>query len=99
VRDGVLLSDLVMALADIRYLASAMLLIEERERIGDFARRGKPNRLAQLWVALAADGFQPSNSHSSLLHLIDWPSGLDGVMLMLVADEDNALDSCLVSFA
>jgi len=65
----------------------------------DLPRRGKRNRFAELRVALAADGFQPGNSHSSLLHLIDRPSGLDGVMLMLVADEDNALDSGLARFA
>ena len=63
------------------------------------AHRRKLDRLAQLRVALAADGFQPGNSHSGLLHLIDGPSGLDRVMLMLVADEDDALDPGLARFA
>jgi hypothetical protein len=42
VRDGILRSDRAVARADIRYLADAMVPVEQRERIGDLARRGKP---------------------------------------------------------
>ena len=38
---------------------------------------------------LAADGIEPGDQHSRLLHLIDGPSRFDRMMLALVADEDD----------
>jgi hypothetical protein len=88
-----------VALADIRYLADATLPVEQRERVGYVPVRDKRNCFAELRVPLAAYGFESGNSHSGLLHLIDGPSRLDGVVLAPVADENDALDAGIARFA
>ena len=53
---------------------------------------------AKLWIELATNRVQASDQHSRLLHLIDRPSRFDGVMLALVAHENDPLDAFLACF-
>ncbi len=51
-----------------------------------------PNRLARFRITLAADGLQPHDL-SGLLYLVYGRARLACAVLMLVADEDDVLDS------
>ncbi len=50
----------------------------------------------QLRIALAADYIERRGGHPGLLHLVDRTPGFDRMMLALVADENDPLDTCIL---
>ncbi len=80
-------------------LTNATLLLEKRDCLADISTRGKRDRFAQSRIKLAAYGLQSRDGHARLLHLLDGSASLDGVVLALVADEDDAPDLSLSCFA
>ena len=65
------------SMLDVSDLADVAAAFKNRERLRDLAFGCVHNCFAELGIALAADGIEPSNSHSGLLHLIDRPSRFD----------------------
>jgi hypothetical protein len=90
---GVFTGDLLPALPDVGDLADVAAALKYRERLADFSLGRVRHRLAKLRIALTADGVKACDRHSGLLHLEDRASGFDGVVLALVANEDDALNS------
>jgi hypothetical protein len=95
---GVFTGDLLSALVDVGDLADIATALNYRERFADFSPGRARHRLAKLGIALTANGVKVCDHHSGLLHLEDRPAGFDGVMLALVADEDDALNSFFPRF-
>jgi hypothetical protein len=90
---------LFAALFDVADLADVAATLKNRKRLRDFSSGGECHRFAELRIALAADGIEPRDQHSGLLHLIYGPSRFDRMMLPLVAHEDDPLDALLASLA
>jgi hypothetical protein len=90
---------LFAALFDVGNFADIAAAFKNRQRLRDFAFGGVHHCFAELGIVLAADGIEPGDRHSSLLHLIDGPSRLDRMMLALVAHEDDPLYALLASLA
>ena len=95
----VLARDLFPALFGVGDFADVAAAFKDRSDSAISPLAASVDGFAEFQVALAADGVQPGNGHSRLLHLIDGPSRFDRMMLALVADEDDPLDAflaCLV---
>ena len=78
-----------VALIWIDNLADAALLLEECDCLSNFSARSERDRFTQSGIELATDSLQSRDGHARLLHLLDGPASLDGVVLALVADEDD----------
>src|SRR5216683_1039335 len=91
-RRKVFASNRCVALMRIDDLTNAALLLEKRDCLADVSTRGKRDRLAQARIKLAAYGLQSRDGHTGLQHLLDGSASLEGVVLALVADEDNPPD-------
>ena len=89
---------LLAALFDVGDFADIAATLKNRKRLRDFAFGSMHHRFAELGIALAADGIEPGDQHSGLLHLIDGPPRFDRMMLALVADEDDPLYALLACF-
>src|SRR5713226_6895193 len=87
------------AMFDVGNFADIAAAFKNRERLRDFASGGAHHCRAKLGIALAADGIEPGDQHSGLLHLIDRSSRFDRMMLALVAHEDDPLYALLASLA
>ena len=96
---NVLARNLFTALFDVADFPDVAAAVKNRERLRDFASGGERHRFAELRIALAANGIEPGDQHSGLLHLIDGPSRFDRMMLALVAHKDNPLYALLASLA
>jgi hypothetical protein len=72
--------------------------LQNRERLDDFASSGAHHYLAELGIALTAEGIEPGNGHSGQLHLIDGPARFDRMMLALVAHENDPPHVLLTCF-
>src|SRR5208282_3938192 len=81
-----------VALIRIDDLADAALLLEKRDCPFNLSARGERDSFTQSGIELATDNLQPRDGHPRLLHLLDGTSSLDGVVLALVADEDDPTD-------
>src|SRR6266436_3538693 len=73
-------------------LADAALLLEECDCRSNFSARSERDRFTQSGIELATDSLQSRDRHARLLHLVDGSASLDGVVLALVADEDDPTD-------
>ena len=76
-------------------LAHAILVLEVRQCPGDPAFRGKRDSVPKVRVALAPDDFESSDEHARPLHLKDGTPRFDCMMLSLVAEKDDALDTLI----
>ncbi len=92
---NVLARNLFAALIEVGNFADIAAVLKNRERLRYFAFGGVHHRFAELGIALAADGIEPGDQHSVLLHLIDGPPGFDRMMLALVAHKDDPRDALL----
>src|SRR6266446_5390458 len=97
-RSAVFPGDGLVPLGGSRDLLDSSCAVQDADRLGHLAIRRVINRLAQFGIALAANRVEPGDSHSGLLHLMEWPSRLDRMMLALVTDEDDARNACIASF-
>src|SRR5208282_3926718 len=70
-------------------LADPALLLEECDCLSNFSARSERDRFTQTGIELATDSLQSRDRYARLLHLLDGPASLDGVVLALVADEDD----------
>jgi hypothetical protein len=70
-----------------------LLLTEQSNGLGHLFGGGQGDGLAQLGIALAANGLQPDGGHAGLLQLQDRPPGFYRVVLALVADKDDPFDA------
>ena len=93
VRAQILFGDRPVAIGGGRNLGDPILLFERLDHLRGLACRREFDRPAQFRIALAADDIQRRDGHPGLLHLVDRPSGFDRMMLALVADEDDPLDT------
>src|SRR6266481_2214210 len=90
--------DLLSAVLDFCDFADIAATLKDRKRLRDLALRRERYGFAKLLITLSANRVQAGNQHPHLLHLEDRPSSFDGVMLALVADEDDPLDAFLACF-
>ena len=70
---------------------------QNRDRLADLSLGRVSDRLAEVGVALTANGVEPGDAHPGLLHLMDRSSGFNRVMLALIADEDDPRNACIPS--
>jgi hypothetical protein len=83
---GVVASNIFMRDLPITFLRvgdrnNTPLLIEQGSSLNHLFRGGQGDGLAQLGIALAADGLQSGGGHAGLLQLQDRPPGFDRVVL------------------
>ena len=90
VRGEVFARNRCVALIRIDNLPDAALQLEECDCLSNLSARSERDRLAQSGIELATDSLQSRDRHARLLHLLDGSASLDGVVLALVADEDDA---------
>src|SRR5260370_41508443 len=88
--------DLLSALLDVCNFVDIAAPLKDRKGLRDFASGGMRYGLAEIRIALAANGLPPGNQHPPFLHLINWSPRFARVMLALVADEHGPLDAFLV---
>ena len=92
---SILARNLFAALLSVFDLADIATTLKDHKRLRDLAFRGEGYSFAKLRITLPPDGVETRDKHSRLLHLMDRLSRFDGVMLALVADEDDPLDASL----
>ena len=93
VASNIFVGDRPMTLLRVGDRNDTLLLTEQGSCLGHLFGGGQGDGLAQLGIALAADGLQSGGGHAGLLQLQDRPPGFDRIVLALVADKDDPFDA------